>query len=321
VWTAEAYGSDALSPLAYVAALTERIKLGTAVVQLAARPPTTLAMHAMTVDALAGGGRVIIGIGVSGPQIVEGWYGQPWGSPNARIRDYVTIMGKVLRREEPVVHDGPEITLPYRGAGALGQGKALKSIMHPSAPIPIWLASGGPKNTELCAELCEGWLPMGLGPDGMQRHQPILDRGFSRRSEPPAAFDIFTGCSVTITDDVGEVLDAMRPLTAMYVGGMGSSTHNYHREAMARRGFPEAAARIQELWLAGRKQEALAAVPVEYLEQSALVGSAARIKQRWERDFAPLEATGVTGVIISSEQPDALELLADLAGTRDRVEG
>jgi F420-dependent oxidoreductase-like protein len=320
VWTAEAYGSDALSPLAYVAALTARIKLGTSVVQLAARPPATLAMHAMTIDALAGGGRVIIGIGVSGPQIVEGWYGQPWGSPNARLRDYLTIVGKVLRREEPVTHDGPEISLPYRGAGALGQGKALKSIMHPSVPIPIWLASGGPRNTELCAELCDGWLPMGLGPRGMESYRANLDRGFARRSAP-GPFEIFTGCSVTFTDDVQGVLDAMRPLTAMYVGGMGSSTHNYHREAMARRGFPEAAARIQELWLAGRKDEARAAVPDDYLEQTALVGSVARIKQRWERDFAPLEATGVTGIIVSTEQPEALELLADLAGTRDRVEG
>jgi alkanesulfonate monooxygenase SsuD/methylene tetrahydromethanopterin reductase-like flavin-dependent oxidoreductase (luciferase family) len=193
--------------------------------------------------------------------------------------------------------------------------------MHPSGPIQIWLASGGPKNTELCAELCDGWLPMGLGPRGMEGYRPILDRGFARRPEPPPAFDIFTGCSVKFTDDVGGVLDAMRPLTAMYVGGMGSSTHNYHRDAMGRRGFPEAAARIQELWLAGRKDEARAAVPDDYLEQTALVGSAARIKQRWERDFAPLEATGVTGVIVSTEQTEALELLAELAGTRERVEG
>jgi alkanesulfonate monooxygenase SsuD/methylene tetrahydromethanopterin reductase-like flavin-dependent oxidoreductase (luciferase family) len=228
-------------------------------------------------------------------------------------------MTKVLRREEPVTHDGPEISLPYRGAGALGQGKALKSIMHPPAPIPIWLASGGPKNTELCAELCDGWLPIGLGPNGMERYRPILERGFSRRREPSVGFDIFTGCSVTLTDDVGGVLDAMRPLTAMYVGGMGSSTHNYHREAMGRRGFPEAAARIQELWLAGRKEEARQAVPVEYLEQSALVGSAARIKQRWERDFAPLEAAGVTGVVVSTDQPEALDLLAELGGTREKT--
>ncbi len=145
VWTAEAYGTDALSPLAYLAGLTERIKLATAVVQLAARPPTTLAMHAMTIDALAGGGRTIIGVGVSGPQIVEGWYGQPWGKPNARLRDYLTIVRKVLDREAPVTHDGPEIQLPYRGTGAIGQGKPLKSILHGHPGIELWMASGGPR--------------------------------------------------------------------------------------------------------------------------------------------------------------------------------
>ena len=291
VWTAEAYGADALSPLAYLAALTTRIKLATAVVQLAARPPATLAMHAMTIDALAGGGRVIIGVGVSGPQIVEGWYGQPWGKPNARLRDYVTIVRKVLDREEPVGYEGPEISLPYRGPGATGQGKALKSIMHPVARVPIWLASGGPLNTELCAELCDGWLPMGFGPDGIEDYREAL-RARLRETRPgfgngsrPEGFEIFTGCQVTITDDVAAVLDGMRPLTAMYVGGMGSATHNYHREAMARRGFPEEAARIQELWLAGRKDEAVAAVPDEYLEQSALRGLARRASaERWEQD-------------------------------------
>ena len=166
VWTAEAYGADAMTPLAAIAATTSRIKLGTAVVQLAGRPPAMLGMQAMTVDALAGGGRMIVGIGLSGPQIVEGWYGQPWGKPNARLRDYVTILRQVLRREGPVAYDGPELSLPYDGPGALGQGKALKSILHPPSDIPIWLASVGPRNTELCAELCEGWLPMGLPPEG-----------------------------------------------------------------------------------------------------------------------------------------------------------
>jgi F420-dependent oxidoreductase-like protein len=305
VWTAEAYGADALSPLAYLAAVTDRIKLGTAVVQLAARPPATLAMHAMTIDALAGGGRVLLGIGVSGPQIVEGWYGQPWGKPNQRLRDYVTIVRKVLDREGPVAHDGPEIQLPYTGPGALGQGKPLKSIMHPVARIPIWLASGGPRNTALAAELCDGWLPMGLGAAGVPDEM---------RAKPD--FDVFTGATVTITDDVKGVLDAMRPLTAMYVGGMGSESHNYHRDAMARRGFPEAADHIGELWRAGRKEEAQAAVPEEYLEQTALVGSPDRIRRRWEEGYV---LPGVTGVIVGAHQPEALELMADLAGTREET--
>jgi F420-dependent oxidoreductase-like protein len=305
VWTAEAYGSDALSPLAYLAALTDHIKLGTAVVQMAARPPATLAMQAMTIDALAGGNRLIVGIGVSGPQIVEGWYGQPWGKPNQRLRDYVTILRKVLDRKDPVTHDGPQIQLPYRGPGALGQGKPLKSIMHPLAPIPIWLAAGGPKNTALAGELCDGFLPMGLGPDGV----PESLRGKD-------GFEVFGGATVTITDDVSSILDSMRPLTAMYVGGMGSESHNYHRDAMTRRGFPEAADRIGELWRAGRKAEAEAAVPADYLEQTALVGPVSRIRRRWQEGFVP---PGVTGMIISAEQPQALELMADLAGIREHV--
>ena len=185
VWSAEAYGTDALSPLAYLAALTSRIKLGTAVVQLAARPPATLAMHAMTIDGLAGGNRVIIGIGVSGPQIVEGWYGQPWGRPVARLRDYIEITRKVLDREEPVRHEGREISLPYRGPGALGQGKALKSILHPAGRVPIWLASGGPLNTELAAELCDGWLPMGLGRGGSGRLRRATGPGLCQKSSRP----------------------------------------------------------------------------------------------------------------------------------------
>jgi F420-dependent oxidoreductase-like protein len=313
VWSAEAYGTDALSPLAYLAALTRRIKLGTAVVQLAARPPATLAMHAMTIDALAGGGRVIIGVGVSGPQIVEGWYGEPWGKPTARLRDYLTIVQKVFAREGPVAHDGPEISLPYRGPGAIGQGKALRSILHPTGHIPLWLASGGPRNTELCAELCEGWLPMGLPPEGVDAYRDELERGWAKRGGRPEPFEVFSGCNVQITDDVAGAYDRMRPLTAMYVGGMGSATHNFHREAMARRGFPEAAARIQELWLAGRKQEAVAAVPEEYLEQGSLVGSEQRIRRKWETIGAP----GVTGLIIGAQRVEELQLVAELAGTRD----
>jgi len=319
VWTAEAYGADALTPLAALAPMTNQIKLGTAVVQLAARPPATLAMQAMTIDALAGGGRMIIGIGVSGPQIVEGWYGQPWGKPNARLRDYITIVRKVIAREGPVSHDGPEISLPYTGPGALGQGKALKSILHAPSDIPIWLASVGPRNTELCAELCDGWLPMGLPPTGTDDPDVArtLANGFARRTDarPVDDFEVFSGLGVVITDDVQGWLDGQRPFRATYVGGMGSSSHNYHVESMARRGFPEAAARIQELFLAGRREEAIAAMPDEYMLQGTLIGSPARIREQWAAgDMVP---PGVTGVIVGAETPEALELIAELVGTRD----
>jgi F420-dependent oxidoreductase-like protein len=306
VWSAEAYGTDALSPLAYLAAFTHRIKLGTAIAQLAARPPATLAMHAMTIDALAGGGRVIIGVGVSGPQIVEGWYGQPWGHPTERLRDYLAIMRKVLDREGPVSYEGKEISLPYHGPGSTGQGKALKSILHAEARIPLWVASGAARNTELCAEVSDGWLPMGVGADA---DLSPLERGWKARGGRPDDFEVFSGFSVHLTDDVGAAFDRMRPLTAMYVGGMGSATHNFHRDAMARRGFPDVAARIQELWLAGRKDEAVAAVPDEYLEQSAFIGDEQRIRRRWAM-WSPPPLT--TGLIVDVPGLEELRLAASL---------
>jgi F420-dependent oxidoreductase-like protein len=312
VWTAEAYGSDALSPLAYLAAVTTRIKLATGVVQIAARTPAATAMHALTIDALAGGNRVIIGLGVSGPQIVEGWYGQPWGNPNRRLREYVAIMRKVFARE-PLTNDGIEFPLPYNGPGAVGQGKPLRSILHPAGEVEIWLAAGGPKNTALCAEVCDGMLPMGWGHDGPTVYGPPLDAGFAKRGGRPENFEVFGGVGVVITDDVQGTIDAMKPLTAMYVGGMGSETHNYHREAMARRGFPEAAARIHELWLAGKRDEAIAAVPDEYHDDGSLIGSPQRIRDRWE----PWTKMGFTGIIVRAEDSTGLELLADLAGSRD----
>ncbi len=180
VWTAEAYGSDATSPLAYLAAVTDRIRLGTSVMQLAGRPPAMAAMQAATIDALAGGDRFIAGLGVSGPQIVEGWYGQPWGKPYWRIRDYVSIMRKVLAREEPVTHDGREISLPYAGEGALGIGKPLKSILHMNPRIPIWLGTGGEANVRLTAEIADGWFPLAFVPGMMDHYLPWLEQGLAR---------------------------------------------------------------------------------------------------------------------------------------------
>ena len=203
VWTAEAYGADALSPLAFLAAHTRRIKLATGVVQIDARTPAATAMHAMTIDALAGGGRTIIGLGVSGPQVVEGWHGAAWGSPVAKLRDYVAIMRKVLARAGPVTHDGPAIRLPYDGPGALGQGKPLKSILHPAPGIEIWMAAGGPRNVALAAEVADGWLPMGYGSGGTATFAEPLARGRSRRTrEASANFEVFGSLSVQITDDV-----------------------------------------------------------------------------------------------------------------------
>ena len=314
VWTAEAYGTDALSPLAYLAAVTTRIKLGTGVTQIAARSPAATAMHAATIDALAGGDRVIIGLGVSGPQIVEGWYGQAWGNPE---RSSCATTWRSCARcsgEEPLTNEGTEYPVALRRARALGQGKPLRSILHPNPNIPIWLAAGGPLNTALAAEVADGLLPMGWGADGTARSTGRAStRGSPGAVAPNPAFEVFGGVEVVITDDVAGALAGMKPLTAMYVGGMGSATHNYHREAMARRGFPEAAARIHELWLAGRRDEAIAAVPDEYHDDGGLIGSIERIRSRWE----PWTRRGFTGLTVRANAPEGFDLLADLAGTRD----
>ena len=311
VWTAEAYGSDALTTLAYLAGKTTRIKLGTAVVQVAARTPASTAMSAMTIDALAGGNRTIIGLGVSGPQIVEGWYGQPWGSPHHWLRDYVSIMRKIFAREEPVTHAGKQLSLPFIGDGSIHEGKALKSIIHPVGNIQIWIASGAPLNTALAAEVADGWLPMGYGLEGWKIHGANLESGFKRRQQtavPRENFQLFTNLSVEITDDIKGAIDRRKPQTAMYVGGMGSEKNNYHRDSMARRGFPEAAQKIQDCWLSGDKEGAVQAVPDEYIDQSGLIGPSQRIRER----FSSLVPNGATGLMIRTTDTTTIELMAEM---------
>ncbi|MDX1648499.1 MAG: LLM class F420-dependent oxidoreductase [Myxococcota bacterium] len=312
VWTAEAYGQDALTPLAFLAGHTRRIRLGTAVAQVAARPPAALAMAAATLDQLAGEGRMVIGLGLSGPQIVEGWYGQPWGRPNPRMRDYVTILRKVLRREGPVIHDGPEIALPYRGPGSSGLGKPLKCILHTNRDVPIFLATGGRRNVALTAELADGWLPMGFVPGMLDTYRPWLEEGAARAGRRVEDLEIQAGCQVAITDDVAGALRRIKSFTAFYVGGMGHQTKNFHKDAMVRRGHAEAAERIQELFLAGRREEAVDAVPDAYVDDGALVGPEARIRER----FRAWRDSGATGLTLHTSQDEALELLADLAETR-----
>jgi F420-dependent oxidoreductase-like protein len=312
VWTAEAYGSDAITPLAYLAAVTERIRLGTGVMQLAARTPATAAMQIGTLDELAGRGRAIAGLGVSGPQIVEGWYGEPWGRPYWRIRDYVAIMRKIFARQAPVTHQGREISLPYTGEGALGIGKPLKSILHMNPDIPIWLGTGTETNVKLTAQIADGWLPLGFVPGSMKIYRPWLEEGFRRAGGGKSFedFEIQGATGVLITDDVRAGLQAMKPTIALYVGGMGHRNKNFHNDMMARRGYPEAAARIQELYLAGRKQEAIEAVPDEYCDEGTLIGPPARIESR----FRAWQDSGVTGLSISTDQTEAVELIARLNG-------
>lgn len=314
VWTAEAYGSDAITPLAYLAAVTTRIRLGTGIMQLAARTPAAAAMAMGTLDALAGGGRVIAGLGVSGPQIVEGWYGQPWGRPYWRLRDYVAIMRKIFARKDPVRHDGQEISLPYTGPGSVGLGKPLTSILHMNPHLPIWLGTGTEPNVKLTAEVADGWLPLGFTPARMKRLKPWLEEGLRRAGGGKSLRDleIQPGVAVAITDDVRGTLQTLKPRVALYVGGMGHKSKNFHKQMMVERGFGDAAERIQELYLAGRKDEATSAVPDDFVDEGALVGPVSRIRERY-RAWAD---SGITGMTISTQQTEAMELMADLAGTR-----
>ena len=311
VWTAEAYGSDAVTPLAYLAAVTKRIKLGTGIMQLAARTPANAAMSAATVDAMAGGGRFIAGLGVSGPQIVEGWYGQPWGKPYWRVRDYVTIMRKIFRREGPVSHDGKEIALPYTGPGAMGIGKPLKSILHMNPDLPIYLATGTETMVKLTAEIADGWLPMGFMPGAMEEYRPWLEEGFRRAGDGKSLknFSVVASVHVQVDDDVKGALAKLKPEIALYVGGMGHKTKNFHNDIMVRRGFGDAARRIQELYLANRKDEAIAAVPDEWVDMKSLVGPPARIRER----YRAWEDCGADTISVRSRQPEAIEVMAQAA--------
>ena len=236
VWSAEVYGSDAWSPLAYIAAKTSHIRLGTAIQQLAGRPPVMAAMQAATIDALAGGDRVIIGIGMSGPQIVEGWFGQPWGKPYYRMKDYVTIIRKTLAREI-VEHDGREIALPFMGDGALGIGKPLKSILHMNPDIPIWLGTGTETMVRLTGEIADGWLPLRMTPEYVDKAKGWIAEGAAKAGKTLDDIETQSGVPVQITDDVRGAIDAAKPNTALYVGGMGHKTLNFHKRMIGRTRF------------------------------------------------------------------------------------
>ncbi|OXM54420.1 LLM class F420-dependent oxidoreductase [Amycolatopsis alba] len=285
VWTAEGYGSDAFTPLAWWGASTSRIKLGTNIVQMSARTPTATAMHALTLDHLSGG-RFVLGLGASGPQVVEGWYGQPYPKPLARTREYVDIVRKVVAREAPVTHDGQHFQLPLNGGAGLG--KALKSTVHPfRKEIPIFLAAEGPKNVALSAEICDGWLPLFFSPKSDAFYRTALQEGFSR----PGArhgfddFEVAASVPVLVHDDVEEAASWIKPSLALYIGGMGAKSVNFHHDVFARMGYEDVADKVQELYLAGRKDEATAAIPTSLVEDTSLIGPAEKIRDelaRWE---------------------------------------
>lgn len=300
VWTSEAYGSDALTPLAWWGSQTEQLKLGTAIMQMSARAATATAMAAITLDHLSNG-RFILGLGASGPQVVEGWYGQPYPKPLARTRQYFDIVRQVIAREAPVTSDGPHYPLPYAGVDGSGLGKPLVSTVHPlRRDLPVYLAAEGPKNVALAAEIADGWLPFLFSPQQNAEAAAQLAQGFALRSEqrsPASAFEVAVTVPVVLNDDVEKAADAVRPMIALYVGGMGAKGANFHRDVVDRMGYGPECDTIQELYLAGRKDEAIAAVPTRLVEEIALVGPAAKIRD----DLARWEESVVTTILVQGD--------------------
>jgi F420-dependent oxidoreductase-like protein len=301
IWSAEAWGSDAFTPLAWIGAHTSRIKLGTSIAQIAARTPTSTAMHALTLDHLSGG-RMILGLGVSGPQVVEGWYGQPFGKPLARTREYVDIIRQVLRREAPVANDGEHYPLPYTGKGAWGLGKSLKPITHPlRADLPIYLGAEGPKNVALAAEIADGWIPLYYSPF---RQEVYADSLGTLRPD----FEIAQMVVVNVTDDLAAGLMPVKTMLGFYIGGMGAKKRNFHKELMGRLGFATEAEKIQDLFLEGKRDEAIRAVPDEFADEISLVGPIERIRERLDA----WRETPVTALLVPSADLATLRTMAEL---------
>ena len=309
IWSSETYGSDALTPLAWWGSHTERVRLGTTIIQMSARRPTATAMAAMTMDHLSGG-RFMLGLGVSGPQVVEGWYGEPFAKPLARTREYVSIVRDAIARREPVVSGGPHYTLPLDGReGSTGLGKPLKSILRPLRErIPTFIAAEGPKNIALAAEIGDGWLPLYYSPQyDAELYGPRLQEGFARRGGEPEDFEIVPSVPFIVHDDVEQAADMLRPMYALYFGGMGAREMNFHHEVIVRMGYGAEAKRIQDLYLDGKKDAAAAAVPTRLVEELALIGPADKIRH----DLEAWRESRVTTILVAGP-PERLRMAAEL---------
>jgi F420-dependent oxidoreductase-like protein len=295
IWTSEAYGSDCFTPLAWWGSQTSHVRLGTAITQISARTPASTAMTAITLDHLSGG-RLILGLGVSGPQVVEGWYSQDYAKPLARTREYIDIVREIIAREKPVEYVGEHYQMPL--VGGTGLGKPLKSIVRPLRPrIPIYLGAEGPKNVALAAEICDGWLPMFFSPKADGFYRKALAEGFGKRDLAHAEDDFDVACVVptVMGDDIEACADLLRPTLALYVGGMGARDRNFHKDVFERLGYEEACGKIQEAYLAGRKDEAASYVPTAMVEDVYLIGPKAKVRDDLER----WRETCVTTILVS----------------------
>ena len=310
IWTAEAYGSDAVSPAAWMLAQTEKICVGTGIMQMPARSPAMTAMTATTLDQLSGG-RFLLGLGVSGPQVVEGWHGVPYGKPLKRTREYVEILRAIWAREKPLEHEGEHYPIPNRGAGTTGFGKPLKSILH-GRQVPIYIAATGMKSIEQAAEIADGWLPIFYSPYRAPKvYHDALAAGFAKAGAGKGAhnFDIAAGPTVIVGDDVQSCLNFIKPVLALYVGGMGARGKNFYNDLACRYGFEAEAKKIQDLYLDGKKEEAMAAVPDALADEISLVGPKERIRDR----LAAWKESPVTSMICAVGQPEALRTIAEVA--------
>ncbi len=300
VWSAESYGSDAVTPAAWIAARTTRIHVGTGIMQMAARTPAATAMTAMTLDALSGG-RFRLGLGVSGPQVVEGWHGQAFGKPLQRTREYVEIVRAIFRREAPLAHRGTYYQIPYAGGDATGLGKPLRSILHGRAGLPIYLAAVGPKNVALAAEIADGWIPTIFSARRAPMFREWLAEGFARAGRSGEDFDVMPMVSVVVGDDVDACRRPVKAKLALYVGGMGARGRNFYNDIARRYGYEAAAKTTQDLYLAGRKAEAEAAVPDAFVDEVALCGPRERIRER----LGEWRGAGVTTLMVAGDRAAA----------------
>jgi F420-dependent oxidoreductase-like protein len=313
VWTAESWGSDAVSPLAWIGAQTSKIRLGTGIMQLPGRSPANTAMTAMTIDQLSGG-RMILGLGTSGPQVVEGWHGRPWWRSLTWMREYLTIVRKVFEREAPLTFDGVHYQLPYKGEHSAGLGKPLKSILHGRRDIPIYTGSMAPKGQALSAELADGCLLTCMHPQYPQVITDRLEKGFEKaradgREKSLDTFDIAPTVAVVMGDDLEQCRIPLKMSLALYVGGMGARDKNFYKEYVEQVGFEAECKQIQDLYLDGKRGEAIAAVPDAMVDAFNLVGPADRIRGEFEKwKDAPIGT-----MLVGTMQPEALRLMAELA--------
>ncbi len=317
VWTAESWGSDAVSPLAWIGAQTSRIRIGTSIMQMPGRTPANTAMTALTMQQLSGG-RFVLGLGTSGPQVVEGWHGKPWHRPLTMAREYISIVKTIFAREQKLEHDGQFFQIPYKGENNKGLGKPLKSMIHPTEPIPIHLGSMSPKGQELAGELCDGIHLTCMIPERPDVITDNIEAGFAKRSDGKRMedFELMTSVPVVILNGKDETIDTAQGKMygskaglALYIGGMGAKNKNFYKEYFDRAGFEEEANKIQELFLAGKQEEAIAAVTDDMVRTVHLVGTKDEIAER----FKVWQQSPLTTMLLSAAQPEAMELVADLA--------